>query len=106
MLRSVFVVSIVLVILFGSVLCTAATAGGLMATVGATVNISTTLDPTDVSCALSSPIPGLITASTCILAGRNVEGSFIVGNVPGGTYLIQVTGDSGDFATLTFTVLA
>jgi hypothetical protein len=104
LLRYVFVVSIVLVILFGSVLCTTARAGGMMGPVGATVNISTTLPSTDIDCTLSSPTPSLITASTCGVVGGNVEASFVVGNVPAGAYLIQVTGDSGDYVTLSFMV--
>ena len=105
MLRYVFVVSIVLVILFGSVLCTTVRAGAMMAPVGATVNISTTLTSTDMGCTLSSPTPALITASTCGLVGANVEASFVVGNVTPGAYLIQVTGDSGDYVTLSFMVI-
>jgi len=104
-LRYVFVVSIILVILFESVLCTTATAGGMMGPVGATVNISTTLASTDMGCTLSSPTPGLITASICGLVGGNVEASFVVGNVTAGAYLIQVTGDSGDYVTLSFMVI-
>jgi len=104
-LRYVFVVSTVLVILFGSILCTAARADGMMGPVGATVNISTKLASTDLGCTLSSPTPGLITASICGLVGGNVEASFVVGNVTAGAYLIQVTGDSGDIVTLSFMVI-
>jgi len=104
-LRYVFVVSVVLVILFGSLLCTAVRAGAMMGPVGATVNISTTLASTDMDCSLSSPTPALITSSTCGLVGANVEATFVVGNVTPGAYIIQVTGDSGDFVTLSFMVI-
>lgn len=64
--------------------------------------------PTDTTCVLSSPsspnviIPG--TAACVIQAGTGVAyGGFIVGNVLPGSYVIQVTGNQGDFAQ---TVLA
>ena len=64
--------------------------------------------PTDTTCLLSSPsspyviLPG--TAACVIQAGTGVGyGGFIVGNVLPGSYVIQVTGNQGDFAQ---TVLA
>jgi hypothetical protein len=64
--------------------------------------------PTDTTCQLSSPsspnviLPG--TGACVIQAGTGVaHGGFIVGNVLPGSYVIQVTGNQGDFAQ---TVLA
>ena len=71
---------------------------------GSRVSIQATgLLPTDTTCRLSSPsspnviLPG--TAACAIQAGTGVAyGGFIVGNVPPGDYVIQVTGNQGDFA--------
>jgi len=76
---------------------------------GSRVSIQATgLLPTDTACLLSSPsspnvvLPG--TAACVIQAGTGVAyGGFIVGNVLPGEYVIQVTGNQGDFAQ---TVLA
>jgi hypothetical protein len=76
---------------------------------GSRVSIQATgLLPTDTTCQLSSPsspnviLPG--TAACVIQAGTGVAyGGFIVGNVLPGSYVIQVTGNQGDFAQ---TVLA
>jgi hypothetical protein len=64
---------------------------------------ATGLLPTDTTCQLSSPsspnviLPG--TAACVIQAGTGVAyGGFIVGNVLPGSYVIQVTGNEGDFA--------
>jgi hypothetical protein len=39
------------------------------------------------------------------MVGRNVKAGFVVGNVPAGTYLIQISGSHyGDYTTLSFTV--
>jgi len=76
---------------------------------GSRVSIQATgLLPTDTTCLLSSPsspnviLPG--TAACVIQSGTGVAyGGFIVGNVLPGEYVIQVTGNQGDFAQ---TVLA
>jgi hypothetical protein len=76
---------------------------------GSRVSIQATgLLPTDTTCVISSPsspnvvLPG--TAACVIQAGTGVAyGGFIVGNVLPGSYVIQVTGNQGDFAQ---TVLA
>jgi hypothetical protein len=76
---------------------------------GSRVSIQATgLLPTDTTCQLSSPsapnviLPG--TAACVIQAGTGVAyGGFIIGNVLPGSYVIQVTGNQGDFAQ---TVLA
>jgi len=65
--------------------------------------------PTDTTCQLSSPsspnviLPG--TAACVIQAGTGVAyGGFIVGNVLPGEYVIQVTGNQGDFAQTVLSV--
>jgi len=76
---------------------------------GSRVSIHTEgLLPTDTTCQISSPsspnviLPG--TAACVIQAGTGVAyGGFIIGNVLPGEYVIQVTGNQGDFAQ---TVLA
>jgi hypothetical protein len=76
---------------------------------GSSVSIQATgLLPTDTTCQLSSPsspnviLPG--TAACVIQAGTGVAyGGFIIGNVLPGSYVVQVTGNQGDFAQ---TVLA
>jgi uncharacterized membrane protein (DUF485 family) len=76
---------------------------------GSRVSVHVTgLLPTDTTCQLSSPsspnviLPG--TAACVIQAGTGVAyGGFIMGNVLPGSYVIQVTGNQGDFAQ---TVLA
>jgi hypothetical protein len=77
--------------------------------IGSTVSVEASgLLPTDTTCQISSPsspnpiLPG--TAACVIQAGTGVaHGGFIVGNVLPGSYVIQVTGNQGDFAQ---TVLA
>jgi len=59
--------------------------------------------PTDTSCTISSPAsPDLIVNGTVACVVQNgtgmVFGGFIVGNVPPGSYLVQLTGNEGDFA--------
>ena len=57
--------------------------------------------PTDTTCAVSSPSSdAVILSSACVVqAGTGVPyGGFILGNVLPGSYVIQVTGDQGDFA--------
>jgi len=65
--------------------------------------------PTDNTCQLSSPsspnviLPG--TAACVIQVGTGVAyGGFIIGNVLPGSYVIQVTGNQGDFAQTILTV--
>ena len=77
---------------------------------GSRVSIQATgLLPTDRTCQLSSPtspnviLPG--TAACVIQAGTGVAyGGFIVGNVLPGSYVIQVTGNQGDFAQIVLAV--
>jgi hypothetical protein len=68
---------------------------------------------TDTSCSISSPSVGIIQGAACttfkvssgpFLGFMNVTGSFIVGNVLRGEYVIQVTGIQGDFAQAIFNV--
>ena len=59
--------------------------------------------PTDTTCTISSPTtPNLIfggTAACVIQMGTGIAvGGFIVGIVPPGNYVVQVTGNQGDFA--------
>jgi len=71
---------------------------------GSRVTVQATgLLPTDTTCQLSSPsaynpiLPG--TAACVIQAGTgDAYAGFIVGNVPPGSYVIQITGNEGDFA--------
>jgi len=77
---------------------------------GSRVSIQATgLLPTDTTCQLSSPsspnviLPG--TAACVIQVGSGVAyGGFIIGNVLPGSYVIQVTGNQGDFAQTILTV--
>jgi hypothetical protein len=77
---------------------------------GSRVSVQATgLLPTDTTCQLSSPsspnviLPG--TAACVIQAGTGVAyGGFIIGNVLPGSYVIQVTGNQGDFAQTVLTV--
>ena len=91
-----------LLIFAGNVTLTSVHAGGWVS-----VHV-TGLLPTDTTCTISSPsspnvvLPG--SAACAIQAGTGVaNGGFIVGNVLPGSYVIQVTGNQGDFAQ---TVLA
>ena len=69
---------------------------------------------TDTTCSISSPSSGsIILGAACsvfvpssgpFLGFKNVTGSFVVGNVPEGQYVIQVTGNQGDFAQAVFNV--
>jgi hypothetical protein len=58
--------------------------------------------PTDTACVISSPGSAAVLAGSAgcsIQAGTGIiSGSFIVGNVVPGQYVIQVTGNQGDFA--------
>ncbi|MGD0424780.1 MAG: hypothetical protein ABSA92_15185, partial [Candidatus Bathyarchaeia archaeon] len=82
--------------------------------VGTSVTISGTFfQPTDTSCTISSPSSGTVIASgsagcstfsvpvsssNSSYLEMNVTGSFVIGNVPSGQYVIQVRGSAGDFA--------
>ncbi len=72
-------------------------------------------NPSDTTCSLSSPSNGnlIVNGACAFFAGTgiftgydNVTGSFVVGNVPEGQYVIQVTGNTGDFAQAIFNVTA
>jgi len=55
--------------------------------------------PTDTSCTFSSPSnPSVILSQACVAAGGSLSGGITVGNVLPGAYVIQATGDQGDFA--------
>ena len=55
--------------------------------------------PADTSCSISSPSsPNPILSSACIVQGTVVTGSFMIGNVPAGDYVIQITSNQGDSA--------
>jgi len=59
--------------------------------------------PTDTTCTISSPAsPNLIlngTAACVVQVGTGIAiGGFIIGNVLPGSYLVQLTGNQGDFA--------
>jgi len=63
--------------------------------------------PTDNTCSVSSPsFAGLIIVPACVkVAGSTtVSGSFTVGNVLPGEYVVQVTGNGGDFGQTIFIV--
>ena len=64
--------------------------------------------PGDTSCTISSP-SGIVIAAGCSTfktpgGFMNVTGSFTVGNVVPGQYVIQVSGSTGDFAQSVFNV--
>lgn len=69
-------------------------------TVGLQIGISGSgFLPIDTTCSFSSPSsPGIVTSSACVTAGGSLSGGFTVGNVPPGAYVIQATGNQGDFA--------
>lgn len=64
--------------------------------------VATGFLPTDTTCTISSPTPNVVLAGTvaCVIqAGSgSPHGSFIVGNILPGQYVIQVTGSGGDSA--------
>jgi hypothetical protein len=66
--------------------------------------------PTDTACVISSPGSSAVLAGSAgcsVRAGTGiVSGSFIVGNVLPGQYVIQVTGNQGDFAQKVLNVTA
>ena len=69
------------------------------ARVGSDVSVTGTgFLPTDTSCTFSSPSSALVTSSACVTQGGSLEGSFIVGNVMAGDYVVQASGNQGDSA--------
>ena len=80
------------------------------------VTISSENVPTnDTSCSISSPSSGVVTLSACVVNNGEGSGTFIVGNVTPGDYVIEVTActgntgcspSAGDFAQQVFTVTA
>ena len=56
--------------------------------------------PTDTTCYVSSPSSNVILSSACVVQGGTGTpyGGFTIGNVLAGAYVIQVTGNYGDFA--------
>jgi hypothetical protein len=70
--------------------------------VGLTVQVSGSGFLTaDTSCSLSGSPMG---SSVCSISGGTLTASFVVANVAHGQYVIQVTGNQGDFAQAVFTV--
>jgi hypothetical protein len=61
--------------------------------------------PTDTSCSFSGKPVGTTTIPCAIAGGIITSGSFVVANVPSGTYSITATGSTGDMATYNFLVL-
>jgi len=77
----------------------------IMGPPGTIVHISTIWAYPDSSCTIASSTSGLVTGSSCSIANGNVQASFVVGNVPAGIYLIQISGNHyQDVATATFIV--
>ena len=63
--------------------------------------------PTDTSCTITSPSSSMITIAACsVRAGTGkISGSFTVGNVGPGQYVVEVDGSPGaDFAQAVFTI--
>ena len=63
--------------------------------------------PTDTTCSITGPGSGVVTAAACIKTkgSTTISGSFTVGNVVPGQYIVQVTGSAGgDFAQAIFNV--
>ena len=55
--------------------------------------------PTDTTCVLFSPSsPALVISSACVTQGGSLSGGFIVGSVMPGAYVIEASGNQGDFA--------
>jgi len=55
--------------------------------------------PTDTSCSFSSPSSAnVVMSAACVTAGGSLSGGFMVGNVMPGAYVIQASGNQGDFA--------
>ena len=76
---------------------------------GTSVSVTGSLLPGDTGCTITSPSTGFIDGYKCkVLPGGVVTGSFTVGAVMAGQYLIMVSGNpgnpSGDYAQALFTV--
>lgn len=55
--------------------------------------------PTDTTCTFSSPSsPSLVISAACVTTGGSLAGGFTVGNVLPGAYVVQASGNEGDFA--------
>lgn len=88
--------------------------------VGTSVQFNATwLQPSDTTCTVGSPTSGFIVSPGCSTFAvqnatgptghrgfftQNATGSFIVGNIGQGQYVVRVTGSSGDFAEAVFNV--
>ena len=62
--------------------------------------------PTDTTCSFSSPSSGVVTFAACVIRSGALSGGFSVGNVLPGGYVIQATGNQGDFAQVLLQVNA
>ncbi|HYW01006.1 MAG TPA: CFI-box-CTERM domain-containing protein, partial [Candidatus Acidoferrum sp.] len=73
------------------------------ASVGATIDVSgKNFSATDSTCSLSG---GAVGTPSCTVSGGSLVGSFLVANVPAGSYTVTVTGSPiGDFASATLIV--
>ena len=63
--------------------------------------------PTDTTCTISSPStpnPILPGTGACVIQGEVATGSFTIGNVLPGGYVVQITGNQGDSAQTLITV--
>jgi len=66
--------------------------------IGIDVSVSGTgFLPTDTTCSFSSS-SSAVTSAACVISAGVLTGGFIVGNVLPGAYVIEATGDQGDFA--------
>src|SRR5208282_667741 len=84
--------------------------------VGTKVSFTVTnVSTNDTSCSISSPSGNVVTLSACVVSNGSGSGTFIVGNVTPGDYVIEITActgntgcnpSAGDFAQQTFTVTA
>jgi len=77
--------------------------------VGARVSVAGSLLPGDTGCTITSPSTAFIVGYRCaVLPGGVIAGSFTVGTVMAGQYLILVSGSpgnpNGDYAQGIFTV--
>lgn len=55
--------------------------------------------PTDTTCTFSSPSSAsLVMSQACVTSDGSLSGSFTIGNVPPGAYVVQASGNDGDFA--------
>jgi len=89
------------------------TSGPVGTEVSFTTTEGTSLPTNDTSCSVSSQPAGAVTTSACVVSNGSASGTFIVGQVSPGDYVIEVTActgnvgcapSAGDFAQQTFTV--